>query len=382
MLETHWYALEWNLSCARTMEGIHKALAIEQFKLNPGPLAPLLRESFEQANRKQLEKTRKELGRANELSRNIQDKYQAQLQACNEAERVAFSVSREAEENIRGELQRRTSNLSTIVDAIEAIQQLIREYEFWHKTRAIPGVPSPEVTALTDLLGKLERHKQADEPVWAQLAAHIRAITPEVRKIAVENTARQKSLLVSAEGEQKGAYQFEKALRAKFLDQEAFVYRDAVLKFLQAKEYRLSPFTLASAIAGLPYISARHSAQRCSTKETQVPHFTTYEMFQFTKNVWNRCGQRLGSSISETFEREIRRLPKFRIVEGHRQPNWFRTELAKDWHYLRTTLEDPELAKLHPGAVPGAIVAIFLRKRCNPESPITPTIAEAERITD
>jgi hypothetical protein len=382
MLEAHWYALEWNLSRARTLDGVRKTLAIEQFKLNPGPLAPLLRESFERASKKQLEKTRNELGQANERSRSAQDKHQEQLQACNEAERVEFSVSEQAEEDIRRELQRRTSNLSTIGEAIEAIQQLIRDYEFWHKTRAIPGVPSPQVTALTDLLGKLERHRQADEPVCAQLAARIRAITPEVRKIAVENAARQKSLLISAQGEQKGAYQFEKVLRAKFLDQEAFIYRNEMLKFLQAKEYRLSPFTLASAIAGLPYISARHSAQRCSSKEARVRHSTTYEMFQFSKRIWNRCGRRLGSSLSERFEREIRKLPKFIIVKGHRQPNWFRTQLAKDWHYLRTTLQDPELPKLNPGTVPGAIVATFLRKRSNPESPVTPTIAEAERITD
>jgi len=382
MVEPYWYALEWNLSRARTLEGVHKALAIEQFKLNPGPLAPLLRETFERASRKQLEKTRKELGQANERSRSVQDKYQAQLQVCNEAERVAFSVSEKAEENIRRELQTRSANLSTINEAIEAIQQLIREYEFWHKTRAIPGVPLPEVAALTDLLGMLKRHKQADEPVCAQLTARIQAITPAAQKIAAENAAFQKSLLISAERGQKETYDFEKLLRAKYLDQEAFIYRSEVLKFLQAKEYRLTPFTLAHAIAGLPYITARHSAQLCSGMETQVPHSTTYELFQFIKYVWKRCGQKLKPSLVEAFEREIRKLAKFRIVEGRRQPTWLRAELAKDWYYLRTTLKDPELAKLHPGAVPGAIVAMFLRKRCNPESPVTPTIAEAERISD
>jgi hypothetical protein len=235
---------------------------------------------------------------------------------------------------------------------------------------------------LSELSHRLERHKQADEPVCAGLAARIRSLTPEIRKIATEKTARRKSLLASAERQQSEANEREKSVRERYLDQEAFIYRSETLKFLQAKEYRLTPFTLANAIAGLPYITARHSAQLCSRLKTSVPPFTTYEMFQFVKRVLKMCKHAVGSPAAQVFEREIRKLPKFRIVEGHRRSNWFRAELAKDWYYLRTTLEDPELAKLNRGARPGAIVAIFLRKRSNPESPITPMLAEAEKITD
>ena len=382
MIGPYWYALEWNLSHARTLQAVGTALAIEQFRLNPGPLLPFFRDSFQQASRKQLEMTRKELGQANEQARNAQIAYQEQVQAFNESERVAFSVSDEAEKNIREELQKRTANLSTIQEAIEVIQQLIREYEFWQKTRTIPGVPSIEVTALSELSGRLDRHKQADDPVCAGLAARIRSITPQVRKIATENAARQKSLLSSAERQQREANERQKSVQERYLDQQAFIYRNEVLKFLQAKEYRLTPLTLANAIAGLPYISARHSAQLCSRLKTSVPPFTRYEMLQFVKSVLKMCTPGLSSPVAQVFEREIRKLPKFRIVEGQRRPNSLRVELAKDWHYLRRALEDPELANLHPGAVPGAIVAIFLRKQSNPESPITPTLAEAEKITD
>ena len=382
MIGPYWYALEWNLSHARTLEAVRTALAIEQFRLNPGLLLPFFRDSFQPASRKQLETTRKELGRANERSRNAQIAYQEQVQTFNESERVAFSVSDEAEKNIREELQRRTANLSTLLEAIEAIQQLIREYEFWQKTRAIPSVPSIEVTALTELSHRLERLKQADEPVCAGLAARIRSMTSEVRKIAAENGVRQKSLLTSAERQQKEANEHEKSVRERYLDEEAFIYRNETLKFLQAKEYRLTPLTLANALAGLPYITARHSAQLCSRLKTSVPLFTTHQMFQFVKSVLKTRKHGLSSSAAQVFEREIRKLPKFRIVEGQRRPNSLRVALAKDWHYLRRALEDPKLASLHPGAVPGAIVALFLIKRSNPESPVTQLKAEAEKITD
>ena len=204
----------------------------------------------------------------------------------------------------------------------------------------------------------------------------------EARKIAAHNSTRQKSLLISAEREQKAAYQFEQGLAAKRQDQEAFICRSEVLKFLRAKEYRLSPVTLASAIAGLPHISARRSAQRCAKSQKTPTHSATYEMFQFIKRTWKRCGQRIRSSTSDKFEQEIRRLPRFRIVEGHKQQNWLRAELAKDWYYLRMTLQDSELAKLHPGAIPGVVVAKFLIKRSSPESPVAPTIAESERLRD
>jgi hypothetical protein len=382
MVEGCWYALEWNLSRARTLEGVHKAFAIAAFKPDPGPLEPLLRESFEPASIKQLEKTREELGKAYQRSRSTQDNYQAQLLASNDAERVASSVTEDAEKNIRQELQRRAANLSTVLEGMQAIRRLIQDQEFWHKTRAIPGERSSEVVAWNDLLSRLERHRQGDEPICAVLAAQLRAITPEVRQIAGENTARQKSLLISAERKQNEAYQYDQALAVKRQRQEAFIYRSEVLKFLRAKEYRLSPLTLANAIAGLPYISARRSAQLCAKTETQLTHSGSYEIFQLVKRAWKRCRRRSCSSMFDKFETEIRRLPKFRIVEGHKQPYWLRAELATDWYYLKKTLQDPELAKLHPGAIPGAIVATFLRKRSNPESPVTPTIAESERIKD
>jgi hypothetical protein len=382
MIEGHWYVLEWNLSRARTLEGVHKAFTIAKFKPAPGPLAPMLRDSFEEATVKQFEKTRKELGKAYERSRSAEDRYQAQLKTCNDAELATSNVSDDAEKTIRQELRKRSENLRTVVAGIQAVQQLIRDHRIWNKTRAIPASPSPEISAWIELLRRLECHKQAEEPVCAQLAARIQAITPEARKIATENTGRQKSLLMSAEHKKKEAYLFDQTLETKRLDQEAFVYRNEILKFLKAKEYRLTPFTLANAIAGLPYITARRSAQLCSKTQPEVRQSGAYEIFQFVKRVWKQIGQRLKFSVAQRFEREIRLLPKFRVVEGQRQTYWLRTELAKDWYYLRMTLQDPELAKLPPGAIPGAIVAMFLQKRSNPESPVTPMIAEANRIKD
>jgi hypothetical protein len=324
----------------------------------------------------------KKLGRAYERSRRAQDAYQTQLHASIDAERVGFSVSEDAERNIRQELQRRTVNLVTFGEGIEAAEQLIREYKIWEKTRVRPGESSSEVIALSELLRKLQRHQQLDEPVCAELAARLQAITPEVRKIAVENATLQKSRLIAAEREETEAYRLDQALAASREDQVAFIYRSEVLKFLRTKEYTLNPLTLASAIAGLPHIRARHSAQLCAKTQPRMAHSATYEIFQFVKHAWKRCRHRLSPSTTEKFEQAIRRLPKFRIVEGHRQPNWLRANLSKDWYYLRNTLQDPELSKLHPSAIPGEIVSRFLAERSKPQSPVTPTIAESERIRD
>jgi hypothetical protein len=382
MIEPNWYALEWDLSCARTPEQVHKAFTIAAFTINPGPLAPLLRGSFEQATIETIKQTDKELAKAYERSQKAQDAYQAQLQASIDAERVAHSVTTDAKANIRQELQRRTANLVVVRDGIEAVEQLLREYKIWQKTRVRPGESSSEVTALNALLRKLERHRELDEPECAQLTSRLGSITPDARKIAAENSERQKSLLMSAEQEQKEAYQRDRGLAAKRKDQAAFVFRTEVLKFLRSKEYRLDPLTLANAIAGLPHIRARRSAQLCANKESPMTHSATYEIFQFAKHAWKRCRHRLNHSTCEKFKQAILRLPRFRIVEGHRRTNWLRVELAKDWYYLKAALNDPQLANLHPDAVPGFLVATFLRRRSSQESPVDAVKAESDRIRD
>jgi len=158
--------------------------------------------------------------------------------------------------------------------------------------------------------------------------------------------------------------------------------RTEILEFVRKREYALTPLGLANAMAGLQYITARRSAQRCSHIKCKLARSTAFELFVFVSSVWKRHRAKRKSSLIGAFEKAIRKLPKFEIVEGHKRFKWFRGHLAENWYYLKRALQEQELAKLLPGAVPGAIVRQFLKNMHNPASPITPKLAEAERIQD
>jgi len=383
LIEPHWYELEWKLRCARKPEQVHLAFQIEAFKLNPDYLAPLLRASSEFATRKDLQITRKRLGDAVRKARSASERHQAQVQAYEDARRVSFVLSEDFKEQLRGDLERRRRHIGKLKGWSAKVKSKIRECELEAKTRITPSAArSAAIAALQKCMHRLERDRIADEKVCDDLEARMRPITPDARKSAVDDEACQKSLLESLDADSRIAEKELRAIEATFADQEAFVYRTEILDFVQKREYALAPLQLANAMAGLPFIRARRSAQRCARIKSRVARSTTYELFEFVTGIWKQHRKKRQSSLIEAFEKTIRKLPKFEIVEGHKRSTWFRSHLAKNWYYLKRAIQEPELAKLHPHAVPGAIVRYFLTNMQNPESPITPRLAETERIQD
>ena len=383
LIEPHWYELEWKLRCARKPEQVHLAFQIEAFKLNPGYLAPLLRASSEFATRKDLEITRKRLGNAVRKARGASERHQAQLQCYEGARRVSFVLSEDFKKQLRGDLERRRRYIGKLKGWSAGVKDKIRECELEAKTRITPSAARlAAIAALQKCLHRLERDRIADEKVCDDLETRMRLITPDAQKFAMADEACQKSLLESLDADSRSAEEELRAIEATFTDQEAFVYRTEILDFVRKREYALIPLRLANAIAGLPYISARRSAQRCSRIKSRVARSTTYELFELVTGAWKQHRKKRQSSLIESLEMAIRKLPKIEIVEGHKSSTWFRAHLAENWYYLKRALQEPGLRKLHPLAVPGAIVKNFVMNMQNPESPITPRLAEAERIRD
>jgi len=383
LIEPHWHELEWKLRCARNPEKIHLAFQIEPFKLNPGSLAPLLRATFERAEGKDLEVTRKRLGDAVRKARSASEKHQAQARSYEDARRVSFVLSEDFKEQLRADLERRRTYIGKLKGWSANVKNKIRECELEAKPRIKPSAASKAaIAALQKCIHRLERDRIADEKVCNDLEARMRTITPESRQFAIDDEARQKSMLDSLEADSRRIETELSAIEITFADQEAFIYRTEVLDFVRKREYALRPFQLANAIAGLPYIRARRSAQRCSRIKTRIARSTTYELFELVTAVSKQHRKKRQYSLIESVEKAIRKLPKFEIVEGHRRPTWCRGHLAENWYYLKRAIEEPELVELRPGAVPGAIVRHFLRHMHNPESPITARLAEAERIQD
>jgi hypothetical protein len=383
LIEPHWHELERNLRCAKKLEQISLVFnAIEGFRLNPGPLAPLLRANSEPATKSHLEATRKRLADANRNVYSASDKHEAQRRSWEEARRISSSLSEESAKHLRAELKSRRESIRKFKDWCAKVQCKIWEVE--HKTGITVTVARLALAALERCMGRLEHDRAADEKVCSDLEARLRTITPSARKFATEETTRRKARLDSFEAQSTNAVSEQQTIQAQFLDQEAFFYRKQLLDFVLKGEYTLTPLQLANGIAGLPYITSRRSAERCSPMKSKVPKSTAYELFEFVTDVWKQYRDRGKAKFSliDAFESAIRKRPKFTIVEGHRRPSLFRSYLAKNWYYLKRALQESEVAKVHPSAVPGTIVKHFFRQIDKPDSPNTPMVAERERIID
>ena len=84
----------------------------------------------------------------------------------------------------------------------------------------------------------------------------------------------------------------------------------------------------------------------------------------------------------EWFEREIKKMPKFRITAKRRITNDFRVYLCEGWYYLKQAITEADRLKLDPHATPDAITVRFLKSVSGTENPVESTRAEAARITD
>jgi len=81
-------------------------------------------------------------------------------------------------------------------------------------------------------------------------------------------------------------------------------------------------------------------------------------------------------------EKAIRKLPKIQIVEGHKEVHVVSGPFGHELVLLEAGTPGTGTCKTTPSAVPGAMVRQFLKNVQNPESPITPRLAEAERIQE
>jgi hypothetical protein len=360
LLEPQWHEIGWELQCAKDAEGIRCAFEKGFRDSRPWQLAPLLRISNETATSKEIANTQRLLKQTGLRLRVAVERHQLQLAVCEEADRVASSVSQSAKRQLEQDRRRLRQNLRTLKIQISNTKAAIRKAEI---KREKPSAVLDN-TPLHRNLAKLEADHRADIEALNELQKRIYKITPERGAIAAAEATRQKEILISMHRRQNEASEADEKLRQKLLDQTAYFCRMELLKFIRDSQKRYAhddPRSLANAIAGLPYITCRQSAALCAARKSNVGHFLSYEIFTFVKSAWAGRDLRKKSSIVEWFEYRIRNLAKFTIVEGHKRSNWVRDRLATDWHYLKRALIASLNARVHPRSMPYKITATFLR---------------------
>jgi hypothetical protein len=109
-------------------------------------------------------------------------------------------------------------------------------------------------------LRKIEKDLAADERACTDLRTRLAQITVESRKLAVgEKQSRKTTLDLTAKDLKDATTKYED-LKRKLADQEAYLFRAELLKFIKARKYSVEPRQIAKALSCLSYMSSRHSA--------------------------------------------------------------------------------------------------------------------------
>jgi hypothetical protein len=383
LLESPWYEIGRALETARKPEDIREVFKILRTRSGPFLVEPFLRTSVEESTvssiasiREQYEKSLARLYEANQA-------YEESSRQNEDVKRILFRVSEEFKKQSGEEQERLGQRVRLLGIAISRVKGRMRKYKLLRDKYAGSKKRTRDYTQhLRERLRKLETEQEADQKARRDVEERIREITPQNRKLALEELQERQELLESAKKDLHQATTKFDELQAKLLNQEAFFCQTQLLIFIESGKYALEPRKLASAIAGLPYLKARRSAERCASLKSSVAVALGYEVFLFIRAAWNRRNEKGSLSLVQWFKNRLIRQPKRIKVKQETRDNHMRNNLTANWYFLKRAIGAIQASKAGPRSTPYLIAQRFFAESVNPPAPTDSILAARDRITD
>jgi hypothetical protein len=382
VLEPSWADIGWGFESARTPEGVCDAF--KAVRSHPELLAPFLRNTTERSSVGSIALLRKEHEKAVRAVGADDEAYRKAYEEHREAERIAFTLGKDYEKNIKQDLLHRTENIRLLRIEKSRTKSRLRRYAILREKHAKAKPKKRDFAPFLEAkLRRIQSDLAADEKVCVDLQSRFRLITPAARKLAQEELESRKMKRDLAGAALRDSNAKCDDLQTKLLDQEAFLYRQELSDFIASGKYAIEPRQLAKALAGLPHMKCRRSAERCFSLRSSVPVAMNYELFSFISSCWERRAKRgAATPLVEWFRKEILRLRKWFRREGRKVENPLRVRLAKDWYFLKRAVE--EARGPMPGKIPKQyfVVQQFLSRSANPLIPTDRILADRESLVD
>jgi len=143
-------------------------------------------------------------------------------------------------------------------------------------------------------------------------------------------------------------------IRGHVRRQQAYIAQSDVLAFVSSNRYEINPLNTANALAGLPFINWRTSAQRCSKRAACHPHKFQYELFR-------RVERALGNPSPQTPEQALERMKECLLGNKHRDDSSVQ-RLKEEWYFLRCAIQHAFENGLEKGAMPYRVFAEYQRR--------------------
>ena len=143
-------------------------------------------------------------------------------------------------------------------------------------------------------------------------------------------------------------------LDSQLVEQEAYFAQSQLLNFIQSGRREFTPLNLAMAMAGLPYLTARVSCERCSAIKPREESGQTFRMFQAVEAVFVR--------LPRDADEEVERMRSY-LLHSRRKKETHIVELRKHWYFLESAIRTVcQNTKTPKGALPFRIFAEYQRR--------------------
>ena len=148
--------------------------------------------------------------------------------------------------------------------------------------------------------------------------AQIQSILPDLRYRSQEADSLEHAKRIELE-----------LLRSQLKECEAYFSQTEILGFLESNRRQFTPKNIASTMAGLPFVTARVSCERCAEYGIKPPHGVAFEMFQAIERMVHEPVQDLSHSID---------MLKEYLLNGPQSNLAHAALLRRDWYFLESAV--------------------------------------------
>jgi hypothetical protein len=388
-LETYWPQIGWQLRSAHKTADLCGAFEPLRGETIEGRISIFLRSVSEPSNPVQIRKTRLALAKALAEEVVAQKVYEDQKGACQLADAAVHEGSREHRLSLKKEITLRRGNVRELeIDAI-AREKDLSNAALVLKKREEASRPGRAV----DLAGAQVTHRGAEglhekalfvleneRKILHGLRERLDEASPPRIALAKKIASERKKRLQQLQKDLAEAVLCRERIEKSWQGQQAGFAQTELVRFIQSRRAAHNPRSLASAMAGLPEISARVSFRRCQKFPFVVDPSLNFEVFAFIERCLKKRMSLRPAHILELFYSEIRRIPKTQNVGGTRIENFLRKRLEDNWWALKAAIKQSLKSKYHPVEFPYALASDFLRTLSKPLTSLDRLLIDDEKL--
>lgn len=322
ILEEYWPHLGWQLEVLRNPAKGHTPDSL-RFAFEPLRgrdreflFGPLLRPTSVSSTCLQVRKTLSELAQQRKKLAELTGPIQAQTQKCEEKRRAVQQASDKNREELGKEIVRRRG----------VVLQLRKECQRCEELISKSGEGSQPGGDVQRRYAKLTEEIAADERVIRDLKKNYDNATPENWAWAKEVAAKHEAELSTLETQAREIRTEIFKVEERYGDEGAGFARRDLLNFIAKHRCRHHPRQIARAIAGLPDLPCRESFRLCARFPSKSDPHKNFEIFQVFARAWARRDRTSTDREKriQPFREEIESIPKTRLYNDERVPNYIR----------------------------------------------------------